>query len=315
MSELVVVGNGFDLHHGLQTSYGAFAQFAKNHSPGVYNLLSELFLASHEYMGLDRPDAASEEDFIYNRWCDFESCLGLIDGEEFGQRSLEDISEYMEELGMEETLVDEFIENIASVLDTFRDWVADIDLRHGRQGNFNFAPASMFLNFNYTETLETFYGIDIRRINYIHGSRTQPDHLIVGHDESPPKPQSKHDLPDFHHNPFYAYLRKTQKPIETILPELSNWLDGLLDVELISVRGHSLGSVDWPYFHAISRKFPTADWSFSYYDSNGLGDIRNFVRILGISSSKILSVATLTQFERDPVTRENALNYTQAVLF
>ncbi|MAZ03672.1 MAG: hypothetical protein CMN56_11095 [Sneathiella sp.] len=315
MSELVIIGNGFDLHHGLQTSYGSFVQFAKNHSPSVYKLLSELFLASYEWMGLDLPDAVSEEDFIYDRWCEFERCLGLIDDEEFGQRSREDISEYMQEIGMDESLVIEFIENIASILDTFRKWVADIDLSQGRQGNFNFDPATVFVNFNYTETLETFFGVDVSRINYIHGSRTRSDCLIVGHDESPPDPQSKHDLPDIQNNPFYGYLRMTQKPVKTVLPKLSAWLNSHPNVELISVRGHSLGTVDWPYFQAISQKFPTANWSFSYFDSNGLEDVRTFVNHLGIDSSKILSVATLAQFESDPLTTKNALNNTQASLF
>jgi hypothetical protein len=173
----------------------------------------------------------------------------------------------------------------------------------------------VFVNFNYTETLEAFYGVEARRINYIHGSRTQSDFLIVGHDESPPMPQSKHDLPDFHYNPFYAYLRKTQKPVETILPKLSAWLDSLPNVEQISVRGHSLGSVDWPYFHAMSRKFPTAYWSFSYYNSDDLGCIKNFIKILGIDRSRILSVATLIQFECDPTTKENALISTQTKPF
>lgn len=308
MVELIIIGNGFDLHHGLQTSYSSFAYFAKDHSPAVYKLLSELFLASCDYMGLDLPEDKSEADFVYDRWCDFESCLGMLDGEEFGQRSREDVSEYMQELGMDEALVIEFIENVASVLDTFRDWVAGIDLRKGRPGNFRFDSASIFVNFNYTETLENFYGIEAQRINYIHGSRIQSDRLIVGHDENPPKPQSKHDLPDIQNNPFYAYLRKTKKPVEMILPKLSAWLDEFPSVELVSVRGHSLGSVDWPYFEAISRAFPTAKWSFSYYDESGLHDIRQLVERLEICSSRIVSVATLEKFERCSAIRKNAFN-------
>jgi hypothetical protein len=309
MSELVIIGNGFDLHHGLDTSYGAFANFAKQHSHNVYTLISDLFLASYEYAGLaDRPNADDEADFIYSRWCDFENCLGLIDDEEFGQRSREDISEYMEEIGMDEALVDEFIEHIASILDVFRKWVAQIDLPKTKCRTFNFDPSAIFVNFNYTETLETFYGIDSARILYIHGRRATKDRLIVGHDSSPPKPQSKHDLPDIQHNPFYAYLRLTLKPVETISPKLQTWLNAAPDIKKISVRGHSLGYVDLPYFKLIATAYPNAEWSFSYHLASDLSDIQMLISSLSISEERISAVAKLTEFELFPDIGINALS-------
>lgn len=308
MSELVIIGNGFDLHHELQTSYGAFANFAKQHSYSVYALLSDLFLASYEYTGLiDRPNAHDEADFIYDRWGDFENCLGLIDDEKFGQRSREDISEYMEELGMEEALVDEFIEHIAGILEIFRKWVAQIDLPVTKRRTFNFDPSSLFINFNYTETLEAFYGIDSARIFYIHGRRATKDQLIVGHDSSPPKPQSKHDLPDIHYNPFYAYLRRTRKPVESIAPKLENWLNTAPHIRNISVRGHSLGYVDLPYFKFLVAAYPDAKWSFSYYSESGLDDIQRFINSLGLSKERISAVAKLSEFECFPDTKNNRL--------
>lgn len=308
MSELVIIGNGFDLHHGLQTSYSAFENFAKQHSHSIYTLLSELFLASHEYAGLiDRPNAADEGSFIHERWCDFENCLGLIDDEEFGQRSREDISEYMEELGMEEALVGEFIENISGIIDVFRKWVTQIDLPLAKRHAFNFDPSTIFVNFNYTETLETFYEIDSARIFYIHGRRATKDQLIVGHDSSPPQPQSKDDLPDIHYNPFYAYLRRTRKPVEAITPKLENWLKTSSYIEQISVRGHSLGYVDLPYFKFLAAAYPDARWSFSYYNESGLGDIQRFINLLGLNKERISAVAKLSEFECCPNTKTNAL--------
>ncbi|UWQ32084.1 bacteriophage abortive infection AbiH family protein [Leisingera sp. M527] len=307
MTELAIVGNGFELHHGLQTSYGSFAQFAKDHSSNVYTLLSELFLASSEYMGLDRPPPTNEKNFVYDRWCDFESCLGLLDDEEFVQRSQEGVSEYMQELGMEEHLVDEFVHGMASILDTFRDWVLGIDLPMSHQKGFIFEPTTVFVNFNYTETLETFYKVDPARIFYIHGRRASQDRLIVGHDTSPPKPQSKHDLPDVQFNPFYGYLRLTRKPIEDIEPKLRAWLVALPDIDRISVRGHSLGFVDFPYFETINKLHPSATWSFSYFNEEDLGNIRNVIQSLDLKHAAVLSVAKLSEFEVNPNTQTNAL--------
>ena len=302
MAELVIVGNGFDLHHGLKTSYGAFAAFAEEHSPSVYKLLSDLFLASYEYMGFDRESTVDEGKFVYDRWCDFESCLGILDDEEFGQLSRDGVSEYMQELGMEETLVDEFIGSIASILDTFRSWVAEIELPQANQRCFKFNTSSVFVNFNYTETLEAFYGVDAGRIFYIHGRRGTRDQLVVGHDSDPPQAQHKDDLPDIQYNPFYAYLRRTRKPVSDINPRLKIWLADVAEISRISVRGHSLGTVDLPYFATIAAAYPAAEWSFSYYSQAGLSEIQTTLNSLGIDRKKVSSIAKLSEFELNPNT-------------
>lgn len=310
MNELVIVGNGFDRHHDLATSYGAFEQFAKENARSVYDDLIGLFLVSSEYMGFDTPDHDDADNFIYDRWCDFETCLGLLDDEQFDQRSQENISEYMQELGMGEHLVDEFVRNIASVLDTFRDWVVSIELPLSRRGEFTFPPSAHFVNFNYTETLESFYGVDPARIFYIHGRRGTDDKLIVGHDTSPPKPRSKHDLPDIQFNPFYGYLRLTLKPVEIIEPKLRLWLENVAMVETVSVRGHSLGSVDLPYFKAIAETHPTARWSFSNFNQDDLAAIKALIGNVNLEADAVSSVATLAEFEQNPDTQNNAFHPT-----
>ncbi len=311
MNELVIAGNGFDRHHGLETSYGAFAHFAKENAPSVYDDLSGLFLASSEYMGFDTPGHDVADNFIYDRWCNFETCLGLLDDEEFGQRSQENVSEYMQELGMGEHLVDEFVGNIASVLDTFRDWVVSIDLPLSRRRDFTFHPTAHFVNFNYTESLESFYGVDPARIFYIHGRRGTDDKLVVGHDTSPPRPQSKHDLPDIQFNPFYGYLRLTRKPVEVIEHKLRLWLADIAKIETISVRGHSLGFVDLPYFRAIAETYPSACWSFSYFNQDDLDTIQTLIGNLNLEADAVLSVATLVEFEQNPDTQNNAIQRRQ----
>lgn len=308
MSELIIIGNGFDLHHGLNTSYGSFASFAQQRASDVHKLLSDLFLASCEYMGFERPNADAEDDFVFDRWCDFEICMGVLDDEEFGRRSLEGISEYMEELGMEEYLVDEFIDNIASILEVFRSWVAEIGLPTANRRSFSFGSTSTFLNFNYTETLETFYGVTSSRIFYIHGKRGTGDQLVVGHDCDPPQAQHKDDLPDIQHNPFYAYLRRTRKPVSEIMPRLDRWLRSAPGVTRVSVRGHSLGLVDRPYFELIAATYPMAAWSFSYHREEGLVEIQSTLRALGIPPERIVSVAKLTELEMNPNTQHNALS-------
>ena len=298
MSELVVLGNGFDLHHGLRTSYGHFAKFAGQEAPTTYQLLSQLFLASSEHMDLQRPSQNEEEAFLAQCWSQFEASLGLIDDLEFEERSRDNISEYMEELGMEEYIVDEFIDNISDVLDVFRRWVASIDLPTHLGQKFSFQEDSKFINFNYIESLEAIYGVDAARIFYIHGRRFTADRLIVGHDVHPPQARSKHDLPDVQYNPFYGYLRRTRKPVEDIVPKLQEWLCFHGKYDQVSVRGHSLGPVDYPYFETLVTALPDAMWSFSYHTTEDQEAIRNLVQALGLRDAQLSAIATLTEFGR-----------------
>ena len=124
---------------------------------------------------------------------------------------------------------------------------------------------------------------------------------------SPPEPRSKHDLPDINFNPFYGYLRLTRKPVEMIEPKLRRWLTEISTIEKISVRGHSLGPVDLPYFLAISEMFPLASWSFSYFSKEDLDRVKRIIKSIHLDAKAVVSVATLSEFEENPDTKSNAI--------
>ena len=55
---------------------------------------------------------------------------------------------------------------------------------------------SDYLSFNYTNTLEILYGIDRRKILYLHGNALRDDELILGHREKSWYPEwDPQDLP------------------------------------------------------------------------------------------------------------------------
>ena len=156
MAELFVIGNGFDLHHGLETSYRSFLEFAQKTSPSSYGNLSQLFLASREHLDDADYQHLSDDNFVFKRWCDFETSLGQIDEDDFLEQSRQEISEYMVELGMDSTLVEEFVETCAGILVTFRKWVSAIEVPMRQKQSFQLPNDALFVNFNYTETLEKF---------------------------------------------------------------------------------------------------------------------------------------------------------------
>ena len=108
-------------------------------------------------------------------------------------------------------------------------------------------------------------------------------------------------------NPFYGFLHSTIKPVDVIQGQLDAWLKGQAQINQISVWGSSLGGVDIPYFELLRSRLPNARWRFSYYGDDALDDIFALVQRLNIEPSQVSSIATLSQFERNPSTTENAL--------
>lgn len=77
INHLYIIGNGFDLYHGLPTSYGNFRDYVKEHDAKLYDLVDKYFLYN------------TNSDF----WSDFESNLGNFDDDllrEYGLNYLED---------------------------------------------------------------------------------------------------------------------------------------------------------------------------------------------------------------------------------
>lgn len=67
--------------------------------------------------------------------------------------------------------------------DAFRDWVDSIEIR-GVKKLYRLNPDSRYLSFNYTDTLETEYGITPNQVTHIHGSRLNDEEYIIGHNNN-----------------------------------------------------------------------------------------------------------------------------------
>ncbi len=69
---LYIIGNGFDMHHGMDTSYLSFAKYLQKKHPNIY----DLFL---EHFGL--PDIKPDTKWDA-QWAKFEEVLGQIYADE-----------------------------------------------------------------------------------------------------------------------------------------------------------------------------------------------------------------------------------------
>lgn len=185
-------------------------------------------------------------------------------------------------------------------------------------------PTARFLNFNYTLFLETEYNINKEQILYIHGNRRQKfGKLILGHNKTDysteldkwiaenknRKTFANDDLIYLTYfledeskgnwkNPirFYAsdyirsrlenYFEKNIKNCDQIIEANKEFFHSLDDIKEITVVGHSLGNIDFPYFQAIVANIDNPEstkWNFSFYNENDLDNIYRFCKQLNIS--------------------------------
>ncbi|MFL9844054.1 bacteriophage abortive infection AbiH family protein [Flavobacterium rhizosphaerae] len=303
MKKLYIIGNGFDIHHGLKTSYYAFAEYLKEKDRDLYDLL-EKFISLPE-----------DEDDL---WAKFEENLAYLDASEI----LSDNADYLPNISSED-FRDRDWHTFESVVTDIKDLLTDGLLNQFRnfilkvkipvdilESKVQLENDALYLNFNYTETLESVYGIPKDSINYIHHcANSDCEYIILGHGIDPKEfeevlPEPPEDLdPEYlqdwyeeHQSYDYPYdsgkdslmkfFTDMHKPTEKIIADNENFFSKLTDVETIFVFGHSMSPVDLPYFEKIfdSTKKDTK-WIVSYYSNESIEGYKKVLNKIGVEES------------------------------
>lgn len=257
MAKLYIIGNGFDLWHGLPTGYDRFYAFAKE-------MLDEL----ENYYSFDVAHVGP--------WRDFEKSLGCFDWLQFyeAHNHIDVASESFrpsEVYGLEDDLTEQADHHVEAIRESFREWVEGIDISVAEK-KLAFPQDASFITFNYTPTLQTIYGISDERVFHVHGRADKFDDLIFGHggtmEEAPELDENGDsnrtmfsDAEGAAKYPFYAL----QKPVSEVLEKNRNLFDSVAHVSEIIVVGHSLNKIDLPYFGKLAACAPNARWLVCCY--------------------------------------------------
>lgn len=252
MSELWVIGNGFDLWHKLPTKYSDFYQFAKK-------MLDEL----ENYFALEIEHGGP--------WWDFENSLGNFLWNEFydahnhidvGADDFRPSFVY----GLEDDLTEQADQIVEGIKESFREWIEGINISNAA-GRLALPTEALFITFNYTSTLEHIYGMPADRIVHLHGRAETYEDLIFGHGDTIEEEPEIDENGDSNRTmfsdaegaakyPFYAL----QKPVPEVLVNNAEFFSALGHVTEITVVGHSLNRVDLPYFRKLVASAPDAHW-------------------------------------------------------
>lgn len=189
MSDLYLIGNGFDLFHGLPSDYYYFGCYLIKNYPEFYSELGRMYgfktmIGSHF---LEEFEDAVEYDLF---WSKFEERLGLLDPLWLEESLIDNLDlEYLDDAVDIE--IPE-VTNADTIKKYFNEWVvntlntnAGLKIVASELGKkkLDLSEDSFFVNFNYTSILEIIYGIPDKRIFHIHGvsELEEATELIVGH--------------------------------------------------------------------------------------------------------------------------------------
>lgn len=316
---LCIIGNGFDLAHGVKSSYYDFRKF----------LGKNLDLREIMEKYIRQPDI----------WGDFENSLAHLDREML----INNIDETLNDFNVKDDddedfsaadyhLATEWAAMPAIMIEEelpieFREWVNKLQVTtYSNQLSQIINTNAKFINFNYTEFLETIYGINHKNILYIHGCRkNKKEELVLGHgyntdklyeewhkdnqsrcetENSPAKFAyfSDDENLDEYKSPirYYAiqeaqgiieeYYENSAKKTQYVLKQNTTYFRALYDIAETIVIGHSLSTVDYPYFKEIINSNINREnllWKISYHNEADLKRINNFIGSMNIKPEQV----------------------------
>ena len=273
-NHLYIIGNGFDLYHGLPTSYGHFRDYVNEHDNELAELVEKYY--SHK----------KNSDF----WSDFEENLGNFDDDllrEYGLNYLEDYGsenwrdafhhDYQYEL-------DRKIDRITQgIRESFCNWLSQISFDGLGKKAIPIEWEAYYLTFNYTPTLEKIYDIPAQNILHIHGiyKGHDNDEIIYGHGGHPYIIEKDIDDPRISEGEeiIKDYFEKTTKPVKQIIHRYQKFFYKMItSVKNVSIIGHSMNEIDYPYFKRINNSMKgRIDWTYYYHSTK---DIESCFRCL-----------------------------------
>lgn len=288
MSTLFIIGNGFDIAHGIPTAYCNFRSFVIDMYPEALDLRDEIIYLQ-DYDNIDPGEFAAEillntmDRAAGDNWSNFEEALACINfnsklpmpnhkEDETDAEDNELMGQYLIYMDM---LTSGFIHCSKLWQEFFRLWIKDIQMKidageytpkETLKSLFSQSDAQ-FLNFNYTKTLQKLYGI--KKVIHIHNRVGQK--LIFGHGKD-----------DVSYGDFFIdegpsigstflddMIMSFKKDINSPRKKYNDFFKKLTSkIDVVYSYGFSYGEVDCAYIkEIISCISSDATWYFTSYEA------------------------------------------------
>lgn len=310
--KLYVIGNGFDIHHGLDTKYSSFGLYLKKYYSETYDLLLD-------YCGFNDLDPNDPWSISDPLWADFETNMAGLNTDEilayhsdlmpcYASDDFRDRDRYTYQIEME-GIVNLLTKDLYKAFEKF---ILGVDTsKIDNNISINLDKNAIFLSFNYTNTLISHYKVPFNKINFIHGMAGIADPLILGHGTNPDlfkrnddpiqnmTPEDRDYYADQYDysreiatNEIHQYFSKTYKGTSKIIENNNDYFSNLTNINEVYILGHSLSDVDLPYFHKLQQSVNSnAKWIVTFYGEDQKQKHLDTLQKLGILPSNIVVVS------------------------
>ena len=260
--KLYIIGNGFDLHHGLRTSYANFRDdYIKKKSSVLWNDLLDIYG--------DTP----QNDNLW--WKDFENMLGKVDYESLSKSQNGEAVGFMK------------VRNLmkGKLPPLFGKWIKDVNSQ---------IDASIFL-------LEKAYHVKEDNVWHIHGTIKHPDDIVVGHDADAGqlvKYTQEYNKDQQRISPSYAdninqeVLNGAKKVRNRIYLQEDKFYQ-YSNIRHYVAMGFSFNDIDMPYIEkmwSVNRQKEAADWTLYWYSSGEDNLMKKKLIELGVNEKSITTL-------------------------
>lgn len=310
---LYVIGNGFDLHHGLKTGYYDFGEYLRTNDSDLYELLEK-------YIAFPSQDESL--------WGQFEENLANLDIDGI----IDDNNVYLPDISSEDfrardlhafpnTMMNLCEKLTADLVQGFEDFILKTVYNESvSERLIALNKNAQYLSFNYTNTLERLYNVSRDNILYIHtcafhgsgdiilGHGIKPDNF--GNEPTPPDGltdeemdrwmEEQNDNYDYSFDEgmeqLYRYFTATYKPTAAIIKANQSFFKKLAGVEQVYIFGLSFSSVDLPYLKELVKNVSVkVKWTISYWSENKVAGLKNTLKAIGMKNIEFIKLDELLE--------------------
>lgn len=206
---LYIIGNGFDMYHGAESSYVHFRKYLLHHNVDVVKSLEffygprslrnsveryseyRWYTEDFKHLRIKAPETKWARMFL---WKDFERYLSSLNREKLFDMlecSLPQKQHQEQHFNYQiyQKKVDDILDKIHlctfEMRYQFHKWIKTLHYAKGYKTKvLDIDSNALFLNFNYTTFLEDVYGVPHTNIKYIHGCKSDKyGSLVLGHSQ------------------------------------------------------------------------------------------------------------------------------------
>lgn len=262
MKKLYIIGNGFDIHHGLKTRYSDYKAYLQQKDRQQVEDFDD-FLECYD---INKKNIQNWSDLeVYTRHIYCVDLYQILDKSIDCSESDMDRASYWHDIQYNS---EEYSKWITGIRLNVNEWIRQIEYTNvTKDSNLPIDTNAIYINFNYTETLQSVYGVPDSNIFHIHGKVS--NEIVFGNNCFPDdmirssiiRTDNKNEDDDWRISQAIDILNSRledakcyYKKSDEIMLKHRSFFENIDECQELIIMGLSFGSEDLCYIHKIIEK-------------------------------------------------------------